>query len=783
MSIISLSFLGGYSIQDLLNLRYFLSGLILIFIIGLLDDVIGLSFYVKLIGQTTAAILLVWGGCYIQSLSGPFGSSFNLQFLAIPFSVLWILLIINAINLLDGLDGLAAGIVLILTIGFVAIAFLESQKLVVLIGFSLIGSLLGFLKYNRHPAKIFMGDTGSLVLGYVVAYFSIEALQMAGSHQVSFVSALVILGVPLGDTLLSFVRRLFQGRNPFAADKNHIHHRLLNLGLRQKETAMLMYLFTGILTALGFFSYFFKGIFPVLFFMIALGLGGFWVWRLGYFETRYSYQNQLYQKSTGMPVTKRAPLHPGRIWHTFLLLLTDIFTLNLSLLAIYFLKFQSGLYHLSATRPITDYFTSPVFMLITLGWILLFFLNDLYSMPWDVSRFDKFLRVSKVITFGCLVLGLLTLDFSELLSQSQLGTLAAYWIVLIVFVNSGRIFIIGIEKYFKIFEYAPKKTLIIGANEISQRIIRDIRINPHLIYDVVGMIGKSGETNKMVGGYPILGDLTELPKIIHENKIEEAIIALEESETDAYFKILSQLDQNNVVIKILPGTKDVFTANRSGMMGHSFVRVFPENMVLWQWLLKRLIDISVSLILLVALSPLFLFVGGWGINRFKKTPFVAVPTIGRFAVPFKMIVFRLTHLEYHYKRNPVYIGGSHPSVKLSPLASWLSRKRLYKLPQIINVLLGDMSLVGPRPEIPEWHEENAVKIPFIYRRTLVRPGLTGLAQVKYHYEMSDENIFERTKFDIYYTENMSLRLDFRILLRTMTLLIKSPPKINRKVDL
>jgi lipopolysaccharide/colanic/teichoic acid biosynthesis glycosyltransferase len=139
-----------------------------------------------------------------------------------------------------------------------------------------------------------------------------------------------------------------------------------------------------------------------------------------------------------------------------------------------------------------------------------------------------------------------------------------------------------------------------------------------------------------------------------------------------------------------------------------------------------------------------------------------------------MFVFRLTAENYHYQDNAVYLGLTPLSPNSGKFAAFLFRYRLYKLPQLINVFLGDMSLVGPRPEPIEWYQEFSSRLPFLHRRINIRPGLTGLAQVKYHYELSQKALEEWIKYDIYYTENLSLRMDLRILLRSVLMLMVKP---------
>ncbi len=753
--------------------RHFWMGLGIILVTGLLDDIKSLSSRVKFIGEALAAALLIWGGCSIQSFVGPFGGVFSLGIFSIPFTFLWILLIINAINLMDGLDGLAAGIGFIISAGFVLIAYRMGNPFVTILSLGLMGGILGFLRYNYHPASIFMGDTGSLQLGYVLAFFSIEALRVSGSHQVYFLVSLVVLSIPLSDSIVAFVRRLGAGRSPFLADKQHIHHRLLNLGLSHLETVWMIHLFTVLYTALAVAMVYYTGVMSFLLFILSLVTILFLIWRLGYVETRFSYLHQIFQKGISDQIHRRAPLHFSRIWHRVLILISDLIMINLALYATYWFKFHSGLVPVTEIRPVSEYFSTPVFLLLTLGWLLLFWLNNLYQMPWDVSRFDKVLRVSRVITFGVLLLWLFTADTRQPVNRVQIYSLFAYWFFMVFLVNLGRLIIIEIEKWFHLFEYAPKKTLLIGCNARSEQVVRDIRRNPHLIFELVGVVTREGK-EESCAGLPVLGAYNDLPALIHQYKVEEVIVALAEESSEDFIRIVGLCEPQQVIIKIPPGHPDFFSTKDASLVGHAYLRVFPENMVLWQWLVKRLMDVLLASSMILLTLPFWLFTTVYISLKFRKSILVRVPVVGRNGIPFNLYLFRLTRENYDYHKNPIYLGASSHTEHMEPFLRFLYRYRLYKLPQLINVLLGDMSLVGPRPEPPEWYSQFAEALQLVHRRVMVRPGVTGLAQVKYRYELSLEVLQQRIRYDIFYIDHLSLRLDIRILLRSLFMIFQRP---------
>ena len=227
-----------------------LLGSIMIVILGVLDDIMALKALPKLFVQIAAAGVAVWHGCTIQFVSNPnvFSEAtyLNLGWLSIPITVLWIVGITNAVNLIDGLDGLACGVSTISAISMLVIALLVSESDVALVMAALVGACLGFMPYNKNPAKMFMGDTGSTFLGYILATISIQGLFKYYAI-VSFAVPFLILGLPMFDTLFAIIRRLAHGQNPMAPDRGHIHHRLIDMGFSQKQAVAIAYMLTGIL--------------------------------------------------------------------------------------------------------------------------------------------------------------------------------------------------------------------------------------------------------------------------------------------------------------------------------------------------------------------------------------------------------------------------------------------------------------------------------------------------------------------------------------------------------
>ena len=227
-----------------------LLGAVIIVVLGVVDDIMALPAMLKFIVQIVAASIPATHGVVIQAFSNPNIFSDNLYWvlgwMSIPFTILWIVAITNAVNLIDGLDGLANGVSAISATTMLVIAILVSEGQVAVVMAALVGACVGFMPYNMNPAKMFMGDTGATFLGYILATMSIQGL-FKYYAVISFVVPFLILGLPIFDTAFAFIRRIAHGQSPMHADRSHIHHRLIDMGLSQKQAVATLYVISAIL--------------------------------------------------------------------------------------------------------------------------------------------------------------------------------------------------------------------------------------------------------------------------------------------------------------------------------------------------------------------------------------------------------------------------------------------------------------------------------------------------------------------------------------------------------
>ena len=232
------------------QLRGMLLGASMIVVLGIFDDIYALKALPKLFVQIAAALVAVCSGNVIEALSNPniFSSDpyWELGILKIPFTVLWIVAITNAVNLIDGLDGLACGVSTISSMTLLVISLVVADGPAAVLMAALAGGCIGFLPYNLNPAKIFMGDTGATFLGYVLAVVSIQGLFKFYTI-ISFAVPFLMLGLPIFDTCFAILRRVSHGQSPMAPDRGHIHHRLIDMGFTQKQAVAVLYIISAIL--------------------------------------------------------------------------------------------------------------------------------------------------------------------------------------------------------------------------------------------------------------------------------------------------------------------------------------------------------------------------------------------------------------------------------------------------------------------------------------------------------------------------------------------------------
>lgn len=497
--------------------------------VGIFDDTKGARVILKFAAQFGIAIMLTQTGFIIKEISHPFGGVIDLGILGYPITILWVAGIINAINLSDGLDGLAGGISLIVLIAMTAISFSMGRYVEAIIAIALVGSIFGFLRYNFHPAEIFMGDTGSLFLGYMLAVISIKG-SMVSSTTVSILIPLIALGLPIFDTLFSMVRRLAENKGPFAADKGHIHHKILAMGFSHKQTVLVLYWICSIFGAIAFMmtaaqSKAIAGFILVSYIVVYILLR-----HLGYISyivnrrhtiakrTREEKYKQKYKASTGRPgfIKLLRRLRAGVV-------IMDILIASVSFYGALFLVESPDLNILGI---LNEYYT-----LLILGTVFFLGSNIIGGCYRHLWKYTEFSEIGKYIqALSIAVLGFYFFS-SYLVVQPtlELNFFLVFWLLLFTGVLFTRIsynFYYNFTKKEVTSSKKGQRVVIYGAGDSGEMLLNMITKFDDLNYRPIGFIDDDPEKKNLeISRYRILGNVNELAEVLRKNPFEKIIVS------------------------------------------------------------------------------------------------------------------------------------------------------------------------------------------------------------------------------------------------------------------
>lgn len=448
-----------------------------------------------------------------------------------------------------------------------------------------------------------------------------------------------------------------------------------------------------------------------------------------------------------------------------LILVIDFVTINIASFAYFYFRVETGFFNL---------FIEPALILFSITiyfyWLLIFTFVGMYRTWFASSRFDELSSLFKASFVGIFILFFVILydDSVHGVQSANRFLILIYWGFFLLFVGSGRIFLRSLQRNLLIKGIGRRNTLIIGFNTKAHNMHNTILASPGLGLDVVAYLAvKEKNINKEYNSIPVLGTYKDVKNMIDKYNIREVILATETHEDDVLMSVVADCENSNVSIKIVPDLYEIISgqARTSQIYGFPLIDIMPQLMPEWEKKIKRLMDIVISFIFLVITLPVSL-ITAVAIKIDSKGPiFYKQERSGMNGRIFNMIKFRSMVKDAEKKSGPVWSTKDDP--RITRVGKLIRKVRIDEIPQMVNVLKGDMSLVGPRPERPYFVEQLAKEIPLYKRRLRVRPGITGWAQVKHKYDETIEDVKTKLRYDLFYIENMSLRNDFKILFRTI----------------
>jgi UDP-GlcNAc:undecaprenyl-phosphate GlcNAc-1-phosphate transferase len=678
-----------------------LAGSIIIVFWGLLDDRFGMTPGVKMLGQLLTALVFLWLSGTSAILSG--------TFLDIFLFLLWIVGLLNALNFLDNMDGLCTGISLISALSFFLLGYFTNQYILVLISLSLAGGLVGFLKYNFSPAKIFLGDSGSMLNGFLLSALGILFLKEQQSR-FSILIPILILSYPIFDISLVTLTRLKEGRKFYQGGKDHSSHRIVKMGVHLKRAVLSIYFICLVLGFLGISLF-------------------FWI------ETPYK---MLLVVLVGVLLTVLG-VHLNRnfsnIKEKLSLIFWDSLVINLPFLLLYWLRFKSGLFPFGELVPLSEYAIPAIW--ITLFWINLFAVLGLYEFFAEVRLRQHYKEIFKTVFLGLFIFFILAFSFSFFRLRPLL-LLCIYGLSLTVVLCLERNILIFVERKLLVQGRKKIKTLIVGTQSNALKIKEEILANPQWGYVILGFVKESqSEKENSIPQQQIVGELSDLEDLVKEKKANQIIFAPELDWNGSLYEIMSSLSFVEVDFKIPQKLLEKARGNRIIPLSHpAFMKISPNQLRVWEWGLKRVFDLGLSLSLILLGSPILLLL--W----IKTNGLVKEEYSGRLGKPFFIYNFNLEKFN-------------------STSKFW---EKMAKLPFLFSILKGDLSWIGPKPQSASLY--NKMNSSNYLKKLYVKPGIFCLASLR-HQNSDYLKEEERLNYDLTYTEKMSLLLDLKIFFKKL----------------
>lgn len=452
------------------------------------------------------------------------------------------------------------------------------------------------------------------------------------------------------------------------------------------------------------------------------------------------------------------------------LFISDLLSTMIAFLGVFWLRYRSGLFPVDIELYISDLWL-PAFVLYAY-WLIFYLYNGLYHLPEAPSRTDENIKVFRATSYGVILLFLLTFDMFNPFSIGRL-IIVIYWLAQLTFTVIFRSIILSIRHNQLMKGIGLTPSFIVGCNTKGFDIYEKIKQYPALGYDIIGFISTDDETEPGCEhmGIPVIGKLDDIKELIHEHQVKQLVIAFGTDKHDKVLDVINKVAETKVGMKILPDMYDIISglARTQQIYGIPLIDINPGIMQPWEKFIKRATDLFFSIVGLLLFLPFGLILSLL-IRLDSKGPiFYTQDRLGLYGKPFRIIKFRSMKYEVEETGEKVILTTENDQ-RVTRIGQFIRRFRIDEIPQLINVLKGDMSIIGPRPDMPKLTEQLERQIPLYRHRMKVKPGITGWAQISVPYPQTLEEVIQKFNCDIYYIENMSLKLDLKIMLNTVAIM-------------
>lgn len=517
-------------------------GATFLFLVGVADDKLHFAPYSKLFAQIIAGCIVVFSGI---SIDLPFNNIFS-----IPLTILWIVGVTNSFNLLDNIDGLAAGIAVITAYMLFVSSILLSSNHFSMFALIISGAALGFLPYNFNPAKIFMGDSGSMFLGFSLSVISIAgAARHTSNLLITMLLPVLILSVPIFDTIFVMVLRSVQGRGIFKGGNDHTSHHLVTLGLSQKKTVLLLYIvsiaFGSIAVLYSRLNVFVVSVIAILV-IIMLMYFGFFLTESAYRSVDSKKRKKRYALNGNFTILNSMFFHKRRIVE-FLL---DFILVCIAYYSAYFLRFENTLFMQNI------YLVKESLLWIILIKMSFFFAFGLYRGVWRYVSISDLITIFKVVSFSSIG-SILFLTFVFRFREYSRSVFFLDWIIALFLVAGVRILFRVLGEFLSRVREKGVNVLIYGAGDTGEMVIREIKRNKNLNYNPIGFIDDDPfKFGNRIQGVKVLGSRNKIREILREKAVAELLIAIPTLEISDLSDIVKICKDNGLAYRRIRGILD-----------------------------------------------------------------------------------------------------------------------------------------------------------------------------------------------------------------------------------